>query len=237
MWTNTVIEAFLFALATVAIFVFWMKMQSITGWFYLNPLVLSIVSIISLLLLVDVDYPRYMNGGKYIDYLMEPAVVALGYPLYKQLHMIRQYWRALGVICASSVVFVLTVSTLLASVFDLEHWLIASLVTLNITTPIAMETSAQMGGEPALAACFVLVAGFTGCTIGLHLLKLLGLNEDRSAGLAVGAVSHALGTASIARASYASAAYASTALILCAIMTAIIAPILVPFLLRVFSAS
>lgn len=225
-------EPALYILATVLIFLAWMKLQNLTGWFYLNPVVASMFSIIALLLVFDIDYQRYMSGAKYIDFFIEPAVVALGYPLYKQLAMIRKQWRELSLVCCASVLCVLSFSTVLSVFWGLEAYVIKSLVTLNITTAIAMETTEVMGGEPALAACLVLIAGFTGCTLGLHLLKLLGLNEEKGTGLAIGAMSHALGTAVIARRSYVSSAYASTALILCAILTAVIAPLYVPLLLR-----
>lgn len=225
------IDSIVFATATVATFLFWMKMQKLSGWFFLNPVVTSMTTLILVLLYLDIDYQRYMSGAKYIDYLIEPAVVALGYPLYKQLHIIRKQWRELSIVCAISVTFLLSFCTLLSRAFGIEHWIIKSLVPLNITTAIAMETSEAMGGEPALTACLVLIGGFSGCTLGLSLLNLIGFKEEKSTGLAIGAVSHALGTAVIARRSYVSSAYASTALILCAMLTALIAPILVPFLL------
>jgi len=224
-------DSVVFLVATIAVCLFWMKMQRLSGWFFLNPVATSMVTLIFVLLYLDIDYQRYMTGAKYIDYLIEPAVVALGYPLYKQLNIIRKQWRELSIVCAISVVFLLTFSTLLSRAFGLEHWVIKSLVPLNITTAIAMETSEAMGGEPALTACLVLIGGFTGCTLGLSLLTMLRFREEKSTGLAIGAVSHALGTAVIASRSYVSSAYASTALILCAMLTAIIAPILVPFLL------
>lgn len=226
------IDLLLYGLGSVVIFLLWMVLQNKTQWFFLNPLVCSMISVISLLLFMDVPYERYMRGARFIDYLMEPAVVVLGYPLYKQLRMIGRQWQALLGVSLMSVIIVLSVSTLLARLLGLDDWVIKSLVTMNITTAISMETSEALGGEAALAASIVLIAGFTGCTLGLYLLKKLHLTEARSVGLAIGSVSHALGTAVIARDSYVSSAYSSTALILCAIFTALIAPLYIPFLLQ-----
>lgn len=225
------LETLLFLIVTVLSFLFWNWSQKRLGWFFLNPLVFSMASIICGLLIFDIDYARYMEGAKYVDYLMEPAVVLLGYPLYKQLHIIRRQWRALLCICIGAVFGLLTCTTLLARIFGLEDWVTYSLVNMHITTAIAMETSEIMGGEPALAACMVLIAGFSGCSLGLYLLHRLRFVHQQSVGMGIGSVSHALGTAVIARSSYVSSAYASTALILCAIITAIVAPIYVPFLL------
>ena len=219
-----------FLVATVATFLFWNAIQKHLGWFFLNPLVMSMSTIILMLLALDIEYARYMQGAKYVDYLMEPAVVLLGYPLFKQLHIIRRQWRALLLICFGAVFCLLTCTTSLARFFGLEDWVTYSLAMMHITTAIAMETSEAMGGEPALAACMVLIAGFSGCSLGLYVLQRV-CKHEQSVGMGIGSVSHALGTAVVARSSYVSSAYASTALILCAIITAIIAPIYVPFLL------
>lgn len=208
------IDFILYGLGSACVFLAWMALQNKTQWFFLNPLVLSMMSVIALLVITDTPYNQYMQGAQFIDYLMEPAVVVLGYPLYKQLRIIGRQWRAILAMCLLSVVSVLTISTLFARLVGLEDWVIKSLVTMNITTAISMETSEALGGEAALAASMVLIAGFTGCTLGLYLLKVFKLTEERSVGLAIGSVSHALGTAVVARDSYVSSAYSSTALIL-----------------------
>lgn len=230
---SRVIESVLFLAATICVFLFWLRVQTKLGWFFLNPLVMSMTTIICSLMFLGYSYDDYMSGAKVIDFLMEPAVVVLGYPLYKQLHMIRRQWKSLTLICFGAVISGLTCTTLLARAFGFEDWIIYSLVTMHITTAIAMETSEAMGGVPSLAACMVFIGGFSGCTLGLFLVKRSGLKHEPSVGIGIGSVSHALGTAVVARDSYTSSAYASTALILCAMITALVAPAYVPFLLSI----
>ena len=51
----------------------------------LNPILVSIIAIILFLNCAHIDYATYSNGGKYVDFWLKPAVVALGLPLYRQL--------------------------------------------------------------------------------------------------------------------------------------------------------
>ncbi len=225
------IEALGFGLLTIAVFLFWMRIQKRADLLILNPLLFSLFCIVGVLTLMDIDYQRYMRGASYISFFVEPCVVALGYPLFKQLKMIGRQWRELVTLCLLAVFTVLTVSALLARWMGIEDWVIRSLVILCITTAIAMETSEALGGAPSLAALTVMIAGFTGSAFGMQWLMLMRIREPRAVGLAIGSTAHALGTATIARYSYESSAYASTALILCAIFTAIVAPLYIPFLL------
>ncbi|WP_158971014.1 LrgB family protein [Paraglaciecola sp. L3A3] len=212
----------------------------------LNPLLLSVIVIISLLMSLGLSYQDYMQGAEYINYLLEPAVVLLGYPLYKQRYLLQAQWPKILCICFCASFSVLTLIPLFAQLLGLEQWLIGSMIAMNITTAVAMSTSIELGGTASISAVMVLVAGVSGSIFGVYWLRLLGfidlkinhqemdINHDEQQkiiGMAIGSASHALGTASLAKPFPIAAAYASTALILCAIITAVIAPIYVPFLL------
>lgn len=55
----------------------------------LNPLLVAMVVIIPILLLTGIPYDHYFKGSEVLNDLLQPAVVALAYPLYEQLHQIR----------------------------------------------------------------------------------------------------------------------------------------------------
>ena len=65
-------------------------LQRRTGIKLLNPILIAIAAMIAFLLLCDIDYDTYKQGGDYIDFWLKPAVVALGVPLYKQLSAIKR---------------------------------------------------------------------------------------------------------------------------------------------------
>ena len=54
-----------------------------------NPILVSIAFMICFLTVADIDYDTYKMSGSKIDFWLKPAVVALGVPLYKQLHSIK----------------------------------------------------------------------------------------------------------------------------------------------------
>lgn len=50
----------------------------------LNPLLISIVITILVLVVADVDYDTYDAGAKYLSWFLTPATVCLAIPLYEQ---------------------------------------------------------------------------------------------------------------------------------------------------------
>ena len=62
------------------------KLQSVTGWIILNPVLVTIASLIAFLKISGVSYENYYEGGRMIEFWLKPAIVALGVPLYGELH-------------------------------------------------------------------------------------------------------------------------------------------------------
>lgn len=225
------IESVFWILLTMGVLLIWMAVQRKVGWLLLNPLLLTVICLAALLTLLGMSHTDYYERTWVIDALLEPSVVVLGYPLYKQLKTIGQNWWQLGLVSFVSVLFCLSVGSVFASVIGLEDLVIKSLVVMATTTPIAIETAEAMQGSGSLASFLVSIGGLSGSAFGLTILTLFGVRDERSRGLAIGAFSHVIGAATVARESYTSTAYASVALIMCATMTALIAPVYVPFLL------
>lgn len=215
-------------IGTLVCYAFWRKVHSKISLVLFNPLLLSLVSVVLLLSMSGISYDVYMEGAQLISYLIEPAVVLLGYPLYLQLDNIRKHWRQWLSICFSGALCAICSSALLAIALDMGPIIIKSISTLCITTAIAMEVTNTIGGSSTLAALFVMIAGMTGSVAGLFWLNIIHVKSPMARGLAIGCSSHALGTATIATESMKSAAYASTSLIITAIITATLAPILLP---------
>ncbi|MCW8335346.1 CidB/LrgB family autolysis modulator [Vibrio paucivorans] len=190
----------------------------------LNPLLISVAIIIPILVYLKVPFETYYADNTWISYLLQPAVVALAYPLYEQLPQIRANWRIIMLACGvGSIMSMLTASMIAVSMqVDLE--LIASLLGKSVTTPIAMEVSSHLGGEPAIAAILVLIVGLFGAMFAYPIYNLLNITHPIAKGLTMGTVSHALGTATCAEKDPKDAAFSSLALVVCGVITSIIAP-------------
>ena len=61
-----------------------------------NPLLISIICVIGVLLIFHIDYDDYNEGGKYISYLLTPATVCLAVPLYEQIHLLKKNLKAVA---------------------------------------------------------------------------------------------------------------------------------------------
>ncbi|MGF1694101.1 CidB/LrgB family autolysis modulator [Vibrio lamellibrachiae] len=190
----------------------------------LNPLMISIAILIPTLIWLKVPYEQYYADNRWINYLLQPAVVALAYPLYEQLPQIRANWRIIMLACGVGSIMSMFTSTIIAVFMQTELTLIASLLGKSVTTPIAMEVSSSLGGEPAIAAIFVLLVGLFGAIFAYPIYNLLNITHPIAKGLTMGTVSHALGTATCAEKDAKDAAFSSLALVICGVITSILAP-------------
>ncbi len=208
-------------------FVFYIGAQQLqrrTGVMLINPILVSIAAIICFLMLLDIDYDTYQEGGAYIDFWLKPAVVALGLPLYRQLPTIRKQLLPLLVSelcgCVAGIVSVVAI----AKLFGASHEVIMSLAPKAVTTPIAMEVSAAVGGIPSLTAAVVVCTGIFGGIAGFRIIRLSRIKSPIAQGLSMGTAAHAVGTAAAMERSERYGAFSSLGLTLNGLLTALLAP-------------
>lgn len=190
-----------------------------------NPLILSISVLIPILIVFEIPFDEYYQGNTLLNHLLQPAVVALAFPLYEQLPQIRRNWRIIVTACVVGSVLSMFTATTIAVFLDADLTLIASLLGKSVTTPIAMEISNQLGGEPAIAAIMVLIVGLFGAIFAYPIYNIIGITHPIAKGLTMGNVSHALGTATCAEKDSKDAAFSSLALVICGVISSILAPI------------
>ena len=73
--------------------------------------------------------------------------------------------------------------------------LIESLISKSITTPIGIALSKQLGGLLSVTVVAIIMTGIIGSIGGPFLYKVLKIKDKVALGIAMGASSHALGTA------------------------------------------
>ena len=161
----------------------------------LNPLMISIIFVVGVVLLFKFDYPSYKKQAEILNYLLTPATIALAIPLYQQLSLLRK--NLLAVICGIiSGVFASMSSVLAMSVlFSLSHEDFVTLLPKSITTAIGMGVSEELGGIQTITVAVIIVTGVLGNVIGEGVCKLFRITEPISRGLALGTAAHAIGTA------------------------------------------
>lgn len=201
-------------------------LQRRTGVALLNPILVSIIILIVILSCVGVDYETYAAGGEYIDFWLKPAVVALGVPLYRQLESIKKQMLPLLLAelagCVVGIVSVVGVAELLGATKEV----VMSLAPKAVTTPIAMEISAAVGGIPSLTAAVVVCTGIFGGMAGFRMVKMSRIKSPIAGGLSIGTASHAVGTASAMERGERYGAFSSLGLTINGLLTALLAPII-----------
>ncbi|MBQ3555356.1 MAG: LrgB family protein [Bacteroidales bacterium] len=192
----------------------------------LNPILITIAVMICYLKFADISYTTYNESGKYIEFWLKPAIVALGVPLYKHLDSIKQHFIPIFLSqLAGSIVGIVSVVAI-ADLMGATNEVIISLAPKSVTTPIAIEISSALGGIESLTAAVVVCVGILGAIIGYRTMSIIKLNDDISKGLAMGTASHAVGTAASMEVSPIHGVYATLGLIINGVLTSLFAPII-----------
>lgn len=160
-----------------------------------NPLLLSIVITIIVLLIEKIDYDTYNEGAKFLSWLLTPATVCLAIPLYEQWELLKQNYKAVIFGLLAGTVTSLTTVFVLAKLFGLSHQEYVTLLPKSITTAIGMGISEELGGYVTITVAVIIITGVLGNIFGELICKLFKITEPISKGLALGASSHAIGTA------------------------------------------
>jgi predicted murein hydrolase (TIGR00659 family) len=191
----------------------------------LQPLIISIIIIISYLKITGIDYPTFYGKTQIINFMLGPSVVALGYVLYEQIEQIKSHVLSiLTSIFVGSIVGIVSV-VLIAKALGADKILVASLEPKSVTTAIAISITEKNGGMPSLTAAFVVICGVFGGLFGPIILRKIGIKSKVARGLAMGASSHALGTAKAVEMGAIEGAISGLAIGIMGIMTALLIPV------------
>jgi predicted murein hydrolase (TIGR00659 family) len=196
-----------------------------------NPVAISVAIIALVLVASGMSYERYFAGAQFVHFLLGPATVALALPLARQVPRLRQ--SLLPLACAllagsvTAIVSAVTVGVLLGASAQLAR----TIAPKSATSPIAMAVSEHLGGVPALTAVLVIGTGVFGAIAARSLLNALRIESHAARGLALGVAAHGIGTARAFQVSPEMGAWAGLGMGLNGVLTALLAPWLVPLLL------
>ncbi len=196
-----------------------------------NPVLLSVLLIAPILWLTRTDYTTYFEGAQFIHFLLGPATVALALPLWENRDTIRTSVAPIVLALVAGSVVGAGSAILLARAFGLPMELLLSLAPKSTTAPVALGISEAIGGLPALTAVLVILTGIIGAVTVTPIMNLLGVSDWRARGFAVGVAAHGIGTARAFQVNPVAGAYAGIAMALNALLTSLIVPVLVRWLI------
>jgi predicted murein hydrolase (TIGR00659 family) len=194
-----------------------------------NPVLLAVGALVGLLWLTDTPYRTYFDGAQFVHFLLGPATVALAIPLYGQLGRLKR--MALPLLCALLVGSLTAALSAVAigSLLGASKATVLSLAPKSVTTPIAMGIAERIGGLPSLTAVLVIITGIIGAVGARYIYRALKIEDDAVRGFAIGIASHGIGTARAFQESEQMGAFAALAMGLNGLMTAILLPIIMPW--------
>ncbi|MDO6656216.1 LrgB family protein [Anaerobacillus sp. 1_MG-2023] len=221
-----IVQMILWFMITLLLYVVFRRLYQIFPYPFMIPVLTCTVILVLILTSLDVSYDTYFSGGKWIDALLGPAIVALAFPLYQQRELLSKYkLEILVMVLIASIVGILS-GYWLAVISGYNEMIVSTIISKNVTTPVAMEVASMTGGEPAFAVIFVMIAGIGGAVTGPWLFQLLGISNFLGVGMAFGGASHAIGTSKALEYGEREAAISSIGLSLCALSVSILGPIL-----------
>lgn len=186
-----------------------------------NPLLISVLIVIAVLLVLDIDYDTYYSSAKYISYFLTPATVSLAIPLYRRMELLRRYPKAIFGSIAAGVLTAMISIFLLSLAFGLSHEQYITLLPKSITTAIGMGISEKMGGITTITVVSICITGILGNIVAESACKLFKIEESMAKGLAIGTASHAMGTSKAMEMGEIEGAMSSLSIVVAGIMTVV----------------
>ena len=187
-----------------------------------NPVMIAAALLILLLTATGTTYGTYFAGAQFVHFLLGPATVALGLPLWRnRAAVVRNLLPMCAALVAGSITAIAS-AVLVAWALGAPGEIMASLAAKSVTAPIAMALTESIGGIPALAAVLVVLTGILGSVIVTPLMNTLRITDFAARGFAVGVASHGIGTARAFQVSDEAGTFAGIAMGLNGALTALI---------------
>lgn len=196
--------------------------QKKTGLVFLNGLLIAGALIIVLLLAFDIPYEAYNVGGSIISAFMTPLTVVLGVSIYENRELLKKRLLPVVVGCTVGAVTATLSGYFLCRLLGMDDVMTMSLLPKSVTTPVALSLCGERGGLESITMAAVVLTGVGGNLLAPLLCKLFRTKGPTEAGLAIGACSHAVGTARAMEMGKEIGAMSGLALSLCAIITPIV---------------
>ncbi|CDP53378.1 LrgB family protein [Paradevosia shaoguanensis] len=196
-----------------------------------NPVLIAILIVSAILAATNTPYAVYFEGAQFVHFLLGAATVSIAIPLVRNRSVVRaNLLPLLAALIVGSMVAIISV-IVLGRIFGLPHDVLVAMAPKSVTAPVAMGIAEKLGGEPSLTAVLVILTGVLGAVVVTPLMNAFRIRDYAARGFAVGLASHGIGTARAFVVDPLAGTFAGIAMGLNAILTSILTPILVHWLL------
>lgn len=206
---------------TILSFFIGQKIQKKTGLMICNPLIIAVVIIIGILLIFKIPYEAYQQGGTIINMFLAPATACLAVSIYNKIQILKENWLPILVGCTCGSLASMTSVYVMCKMFHLDDAVTAAMIPKSVTTPIAVSVAESLGGVSSITVVVVIFTGILGSIFAPVLIKILGVKDPMTAGISIGACSHAIGTSKAIQIGETEGAMSGLAIGICGIITVI----------------
>lgn len=205
----------------LSIFAYWIgeRIQKKTGIAVCNPLIIAIILITATLVIFNIPYSYYEEGGALIDLFLAPATACLAVSIYTRLQILKKNWIPILVGCIAGSLASLGSVYGLCHLFGLDRQITASLLPKSVTTPIAVSIASSHGGIVPITVVSVIFTGILGSICAPLLIRIFRVKDPIAAGISIGACSHAVGTSKAVQLGETEGAMSGLAIGICGIIT------------------
>jgi putative effector of murein hydrolase len=195
-----------------------------------NPLLISVVVILVLLKATGTSYAVYSSGVQFIEFLIGPAIVAIAVPLFGNWSTVRSNALPIAAALLVGSVTAIASAVIMGRMVGLPETITLSLVPKSATTGVAMAISQSLGGEPTMTSTFTVTTSIIAAVLLVSFMRLLRIRDPAVIGFAAGLSAHSVGTARAFQLDPVAGTFSGVALCLNAILTAVIAPMILAIL-------
>lgn len=142
--------------------------------------------------------PMKCGAGDVLLFLLGPAVVSLAISMYDRRKLMKEnLTEVVTAISVGSLGGLFGTALMVRLLGIASPYVRLSLLSRNITSPLAMAIAGILGGDVSLAVAMVVVTGLIGANFGASILDAVGIKDAVARGLGIGTAAHGLGTAAI----------------------------------------
>lgn len=197
----------------------------------LNPLLLSIIMIITTLAITKTPYQNYNEGGKFISVLISPIqMIVLASCLHKEFQLLKDNLIPIIISVVCGGIFVTIIIYILSKMVGLDDIIMYSSLPKSITTAIGIEIAQRYNWIVSITVLYIVITGISGAVISPYVVKFFKIKHDVSIGVSIGTAAHAIGTSKAIEMGEVEGAMSGVAIGLNAIVTSLWIPILLIFI-------
>ena len=190
-----------------------LKLNKKDPYAFMNPLLIGTILVVGLILMLDIEVTNFQKSAQILSDLLTPATICLAVPVYRQFKILRENSWVVLISCVAGMISGLVTIIGLALILQMSEITTLSTLARSITMAIALDTTELIGGVAGIIVAGVIFAGIFGTVVSGLIFRIFRIEEPIAKGLAMGAASHAMGTAESLKVSELQGAMSSLAMV------------------------